>query len=458
MNLACAAPLQPNVMKIDLQHVQTWNRFADQLYTYHQYLMSRHDVYTRERLGGYAEQPNFYREVSYYEKITNRLLSRIQWETSNPAKIHVIEVYVYDQHGSLKQDYLAAFLPGFRNAPVQTLINLHYANDELKSFRQFDASGARIYEQCQGTFFGEPLMLSLDEDDFHSLDHNILRTLNSEEYLACFEHTPHRVEPYLTPLRSTDIPTQLSQVPKADNQYKLDSTSESALMAKLDRLNKQIHAGTNRAQLLLERGQIYFELHEFDRAVDDYTAALALDDKLDNAYFGRGMARGRMGLIRQGIADLSIYIQRNPADSRAFTKRGVRYIWLGDLNTAKQDLQQAIKLDAENAEAHDDLGVIYANHGDYISAIKHFQKVVAIDPSYQKGFHNLALSYHISGKSQQALHNINISLDLSPQDKNSLLLKAEILNKLGMQQEAAAVREGAEFLPEGNWSERFSLH
>ncbi len=110
------------------------------------------------------------------------------------------------------------------------------------------------------------------------------------------------------------------------------------------------------------RGDIYFLIHEFDSAEEDYTEAISLNDKLDAAYYGRGMARGRQGFIKEGIADLTVYIKRNPDSSMAYTKRGVRYIWLGDKENAFKDLSKAVELDSENAEAHDDLGVVLAQN------------------------------------------------------------------------------------------------
>ena len=169
------------------------------------------------------------------------------------------------------------------------------------------------------------------------------------------------------------------------------------------------------------------------------------------------MAKGRIGQIEQGIEDLSVYITRNPNSSLAYTKRGVRYIWLSDLVKAKKDLQQAIKINPANAEAHDDLGVVYASEKNFEQALVHFNTVVKLDPSYQKGFHNLAMANFIVGKRQQALKNINTALAMSPNNKNSLLLKGEIIASLGMSNEARAITERAEFLPEGNWSERFSV-
>ena len=116
-------------MKEDVQHVQRWNKFFNSLLELHQQNMQHRKIETTEQLGGYAGQPNFYREVSYYDKASHRLLSRIQWETKHPRRAHTVEVFLYDDQGRVDRDYLAAYLPHFRNAPIQTLINLHHYND-----------------------------------------------------------------------------------------------------------------------------------------------------------------------------------------------------------------------------------------------------------------------------------------------------------------------------------------
>ncbi len=436
-------------------HVSSWNHFADELYRFHQYQIKNREIRTEEEYGGYVGMPDFYREVRYYDDKTDKLLSRIQWEVENKDQVHVIEVFVYNKHGNLKSDYLAAFLPEHRNAPIQTLINIHYQNDELQSFRQFDASGARIYEQCQGNFFGTPIFITLDEDDFDSTEKHIIKTLASEEYLACFEFTSSIITPYFSPFKAIGIPK--SYVSNHQVNLSTGIATVDSIQKNIDLLSQQIISNTNPGELYVLRGKQYFTLHEFESAISDYNKALELDDRLDDAYFGRGMAKGRIGLVKQGIDDLTVYINRNPGSSVAYTKRGVRYIWVGDLKNARKDLTRAIELSTTNAEAHDDMGVVNASQGKYDKAINHFLKVVELDPSYQKGFHNLAMAYHIIGMKQKALRNINAALKISPNEKNSLLLKSEILSSLDMKQEAEAITERAEFLPDGNWSERFTV-
>lgn len=245
----------------------------------------------------------------------------------------------------------------------------------------------------------------------------------------------------------------------AANLAEMDKPAdEQAMQALVESISRSIKAHSDAPQPYVERGIAYFKLHKFDLAIADFSHAIALDDRQDDAYFARGMARGRNGEIDQGIADLGVYIQRHPRSSLAYTKSGVRHLWKKDLDGAEHDLRRAVELDPDNAEAHDDLGVVYAQRGDYARAMRHFSATVRLDPSYQKGYHNLAVTYYLVGLDTQALAAVNESLRLASENRNSLILKSEILKALGRLDEAKRVREDADFAPDGNWSEQVPLH
>ena len=223
--------------------------------------------------------------------------------------------------------------------------------------------------------------------------------------------------------------------------------------AVIEKQSQIINSEAGQAGPFIVRGNAYFELRDFESAVLDFNQAIEINSQADLAYFGRGMALGRMGKIDEAIIDLSIYITRNPKSSVGYTKRGIRYFWKNDKENAEKDFSMAIKLDPNNAEAHDDLGVIHAQRGDFDNAIKLFSSTLRLDPTYQKGYHNLAMAYFITGKNAVALEMVNGSLDLTPQAKNSLMLKGNILQSLGLNEEAAEAFEAAEFAPDANWSE-----
>ncbi|MFP5410544.1 MAG: tetratricopeptide repeat protein [Gammaproteobacteria bacterium] len=233
-------------------------------------------------------------------------------------------------------------------------------------------------------------------------------------------------------------------------------TRDEALAA-LDKYNRLIEAQPDWAVLHTLRGDAYYALDDLYAAMQNYTAAIKLDARQDRAYFGRGMALGRLGLVDEGIADLDVYIARHPASSVAYTKRGVRNIWRNRLDAAERDLKRAIALDPANAEAHDDLGVVHAKHQRLALAAEHFRTAIRLDPGYQKAYHNLAICFHLVGQHAEALQIIEAGLRLDANSRSSQLLKAGILDALGRKDEAKEIAELAEFLPDDNWSERSSL-
>jgi hypothetical protein len=187
-------------LKEDSKHVETWNRFADAMYTLHKQRVAEYDVVTTEKLGGYHGQPNFYREVTYRDRKTGNMLSRIQWENANPDTIHVIELFFHDDQGRVVRDYTAAFLPGFRNAPVQTLVAFHGYNNGLHAFRSFDANGEAVFERCEGEFNGKSVDLAYEDYDIATMKLNPEQSkMVTPVYQACFNGLPDKAGKYLTP-------------------------------------------------------------------------------------------------------------------------------------------------------------------------------------------------------------------------------------------------------------------
>jgi len=188
-----------NRMKVDNKHVNSWNQFADQVLALHESQVKGKAIVETEKKGGYADNPDFYREVTYKDKLTDKVLSVIQWEIKNPEIVHSIEVNVYDDKGRIIRDYSAAYLPGSRNAPIQTLINLHNYNDKLHAYRQFDVSKDVIYEYCNGEFEGQEHELRLFEEDLTASDYDSRQLLKSPIYKACFKGLQTQVGKFIRP-------------------------------------------------------------------------------------------------------------------------------------------------------------------------------------------------------------------------------------------------------------------
>ncbi len=185
-------------MKEDNQHVRTWNAFANNVLKLHRELIKKHRYKVKKSIGGYAGNKDFYIEENYISEKTGQLLSKVQWEKENPDVMHTIEVYVHDKSGHTVRDYIAAYLPGYRNAPVQTLISFHQYSGKLHGFRSFDASGDKILERCEGEYKGKPFEFILDEDELYaaSMEGN---PIEKNVYQLCVGKLPEKLGKYIKP-------------------------------------------------------------------------------------------------------------------------------------------------------------------------------------------------------------------------------------------------------------------
>lgn len=177
------------------KHEIAWRQFANRILKLHRKLIGSVPVVKKIRLGGYAHQPEFYREESYFNAKTHKLISRVRWEKAHPGKLHTIEVYIYDNQGRVSRDYTAAYLPNYYRAPTQTLISFHAYPDGLHAFRTFDADGYRIVEGCRGQYQGKPVEIILDEDEIADGSPE----MQSAIYPVCFAGMRLKLGKYLTP-------------------------------------------------------------------------------------------------------------------------------------------------------------------------------------------------------------------------------------------------------------------
>lgn len=165
-----------------------WNKFVDDLLVLSNQLTKQTPHYEKHRVGGYSGNPDFYNEIKYFSTSNKTVTSIIQWESAKKNIIHSIEVFLRNDQGQVTKDFSASYLTTHHNAPIQTLITLHYYNKNLHGFRVFDASHERIYESCKGTLNNKKVYIDLDDDygELAEALENKKGIMSTPEYLACF--------------------------------------------------------------------------------------------------------------------------------------------------------------------------------------------------------------------------------------------------------------------------------
>jgi hypothetical protein len=124
----------------------------------------------------------------------------------------------------------------------------------------------------------------------------------------------------------------------------------------------------------LLRGRAFEKDGQFDRAVADYTKAIALNPRFTEAYNNLGTIYGKARLYDQAIEVFSRSIFLDPGNATSYSNRGRTYFHLGQYDKALEDLNRAIALNHKFDVAYVNRGKLYFRMGDNIQAAADFQE------------------------------------------------------------------------------------
>jgi tetratricopeptide (TPR) repeat protein len=135
------------------------------------------------------------------------------------------------------------------------------------------------------------------------------------------------------------------------------------------------------AQACYARGAAYYHKGNYDRAVAEFTRAIALEPGYAGAYLSRGLAYKDKGDYNRAIEDCNMAIALKPDYADAYYVRGDTY-YDDDYESAIADYDRAIALDPDFADAYAKRGETFFDHADYGRAVADFDTAISLQPAY----------------------------------------------------------------------------
>jgi tetratricopeptide (TPR) repeat protein len=197
------------------------------------------------------------------------------------------------------------------------------------------------------------------------------------------------------------------------------------------------------------RGIIYSqELHNYQRAIQDFDMALSLKPDLAHAYKNRAYAHWQLGhlveaiadydqslehlpnlalvyweraLVHQEIgnipaalADLNRFLTYNPYHGEAYLRRGTLRELQGDLALAVADYDQAIAYHPAVAAAYFQRGNLRASQQEYTLAIADYSQSLALDAQFAPAYQRRGAIYYQQGEVEKARYDYLQAIGLAP--------------------------------------------
>lgn len=123
------------------------------------------------------------------------------------------------------------------------------------------------------------------------------------------------------------------------------------------------------------RGFCYRNLGDYERAIQDYTAAIDLDPgSAAAAHSNRGYAWRKLGQYEAAIADYTRALELDPSNLKTLAHRAYSHAKAGQYALAVQDYTYIIEADPRNAHALHNRAISFDKMGRYEAAIADFSK------------------------------------------------------------------------------------
>ncbi|AFY31955.1 tetratricopeptide repeat protein [Calothrix sp. PCC 7507] len=158
-----------------------------------------------------------------------------------------------------------------------------------------------------------------------------------------------------------------------------------------------------------KQGHAAYKVRDYERAIDNFSQAIAQEPHHAKAHVNRGNARYNLKDYEGALTDYTEALQINPQEVKAFVNRGnVRYV-LADFsndpdkeyNQAISDFNNALRLDNKEIEAYVRRGVVRSqiakysgdSQKDYRRAIEDFTQAIKLNASKAEAYFQRGVVY-----------------------------------------------------------------
>ncbi|GAB7079750.1 tetratricopeptide repeat protein [Megalodesulfovibrio paquesii] len=179
--------------------------------------------------------------------------------------------------------------------------------------------------------------------------------------------------------------------------------------------NNEAKPDLERAQdLYFDRGSMWLEKDDLDKAISDFTKAILLDGRDADAYLHRAIALKIKGDLDKAILDYTKSIELHP-DATAYSNRGNAWLKKGDLTKAKADYDKAESMDPGYPHTYFNRAQLFLQQGNLQGAMADINKALNIDKEDAQAYATRGAIYARMGNTGQAQQEYTKAKALDPQ-------------------------------------------
>lgn len=206
----------------------------------------------------------------------------------------------------------------------------------------------------------------------------------------------------------------------------------------------------------LALGKKNFDQNFFEQAAENYTEAIELDPKNEEAYAKRGASKVQSGDFKGSLADFTKAIELDPKNAEVCKHRAMAYASLRQFDPAIADGEQALKLSPADPVPYKDLlARLYSNRAAdharanrFAEAAKDVTEAMKHDPKAAVFYHQRGSCYFNLKQYEKAAADFTGAIEREPMKASHYTHRGLCWQAVGDEKKAAADFETAKKLGE----------
>jgi tetratricopeptide (TPR) repeat protein/CHAT domain-containing protein len=193
----------------------------------------------------------------------------------------------------------------------------------------------------------------------------------------------------------------------------------------IDDFTKAIELGMANAGRYNSRGNAYHFLGNYEAAIADYSKAIELEPNENQYQLNRASTMRLTGELEKSLESFNATIARTPNDPEAYNSRGDFYYYSGDFEKAIVDYTKAIELGPSVALYWENRGIGYQKLGQWDLAFPDFEKAIRLDTKNAYRYSARGYAYKAKGDYDKAIADFTTAIGLEPRDPELLEARGE---------------------------------
>jgi tetratricopeptide (TPR) repeat protein len=135
-------------------------------------------------------------------------------------------------------------------------------------------------------------------------------------------------------------------------------------------------------------GEVHKELKLYTEALPYFDAAIRLNNRNVEAYFGRGLSHLALKQFEAACADFLDATRLKPSYCNAYINLGISLHYLGYVDDALHAYNQALKLNNQNPEIFNNKGLLLVDMQRFDEALDNYQQAITLAPDFDEVYWN----------------------------------------------------------------------